>query len=641
MQKCIETYDNNRHMIGREVEGKATLAPVYFMSAKAQIEITLTPDGNFVSATEIPKDEQDTLIPVTEKSAQRAGKVVEPHPLCDQLSYIAFGDPNGIGLDEYKDKFDSYINLLGKWANSQHSHFIVRAVYAYIMGGSCVDDLRTVGLLKCDENGIPQKGKIAGYDYEKCLVRWQVQKDGEIGKSWLNRELADCYFRFYIDLAVEKAGEDAKDVCYIAGDTVPIAEGFPKGISKFANGAKLLSANDSQGFTYRGRFQSPEEAFRVGSEASQKAHAALTWLAANQGRSYGGRTFVCWNPVGKPVPAFDEGFDELFVGAEDEEETHALTMPAYADRLQKAISGYRQELGDRSDIVLLAMEAATTGRMSITYYNELASSDYLKRLESWQRECVWYERIFKKGEPPSERLRSPSIRDIVNFCFGTQQGDFVKADDKLQKEHSQRILHCIVDASPIPGDLIRSVVRKASMRSAYSSYNYEKLLFVACAMIRKYRNDRNKINQNQGKEEWSMELDPKNTNRSYLFGRLLAVAEKVERSTYSRDETAREPNAIRLQSAFAAHPMRTWATIEKALVPYYAKMKPGSRKYYKDLTGEIVALFREDDFTKTSPLDDTYLLGYYLQRRELYRYTADNRQEDQNNQENTENMEEN
>lgn len=635
MQKCMETYDNNLHMVGRDVKGNSTtLAPLYFMTAKAQIEITLMPDGSFVEAREIPKDDQETLIPVTEKSGGRAGKVVEPHPLCDQLAYIAFGHPGNSNADEYREKFDSYADLLGKWASSGHSHFIVQAVYAYIKSGRCVDDLIGAGLLNCDANGKLKKEKIAGYEYEKCLVRWKVLKDSEIGESWRNRELADAYLSFYQEL---NAAEET-DICYITGERVPIAKGFPKGISKYANGAKLLSSNDSQGFTYRGRFKTPEEAFRVGSEASQKAHAALTWLTANQGKNYGGRTFVCWNPAGKPVPACDD-FDDLYAGAEQEELTHTLTMPEYAERVQKAIAGSRQKLGDNADIVILAMEAATPGRMSITYYNELASSDYLARLETWQKECVWYDRLLKKGERPKVILLSPSIRNIVDFCFGNEQGDFVKSDERLLKEHSQRILHCIVDAAPIPGDLIRAVVRRASMRSAYNDNNYEKLLFVACALIRKYRNDRNKIKTNQeiqGKEEWSMELDPKNTNRSYLFGRLLAVAEKVERSTYSRDETSREPNAIRLQAAFAAHPMRTWATVEKALVPYYAKLKPGSRKYYRDLTGEIISLFHEEDFTKNTPLEDVYLLGYYLQRRELNRYGTNNQEDDENINENTE-----
>ena len=114
-----------------------------------------------------------------------------------------------------------------------------------------------------------------------------------------------------------------------------------------------------------------------------------------------------------------------------------------------------------------------------------------------------------------------------------------------------------------------------------------------------------------------MELDKASKDRSYLFGRLLAIAEKVERSTYERDE-GREPAAIRLQAAFAAHPFRTWATIEKMLTPYYAKLKPGSRRYYRDRIGEIIAAMPEADAIKLNlPLEDTYLLGYYLQRCEL------------------------
>ena len=118
-----------------------------------------------------------------------------------------------------------------------------------------------------------------------------------------------------------------------------------------------------------------------------------------------------------------------------------------------------------------------------------------------------------------------------------------------------------------------------------------------------------------------MQLDINNTNRSYLFGRLLAVTEKVERSTYSKDESRREPNAIRLQSVFVQRPLNTWGILEKALIPYYAKLNPGSRKYYKDIIGSIVEKLQEDDISQLNmSLEDIYLLGYYSQRKELNQY---------------------
>ena len=137
-----------------------------------------------------------------------------------------------------------------------------------------------------------------------------------------------------------------------------------------------------------------------------------------------------------------------------------------------------------------------------------------------------------------------------------------------------------------------------------------------------------------------MELDTTLTDRSYLFGRLLAVAEKVERSAYRTDEKDREPAACRLQAAFAAHPMQTWANLEKSLRPYYGKLKPGSRSYYMNLIDEIIHQFEGNDLTKNAPLQDTYLLGYHLQRRELNRYTKNDNTENLEGNENG-NLEEN
>lgn len=61
------------------------------------------------------------------------------------------------------------------------------------------------------------------------------------------------------------------------------AKQHPKGIIPFNGNAKLISANDNSNFTYRGRFSDDAQAATVGYIASQKAHNALRWLAAEQG----------------------------------------------------------------------------------------------------------------------------------------------------------------------------------------------------------------------------------------------------------------------------------------------------------------------------------------------------------------------
>lgn len=119
-----------------------------------------------------------------------------------------------------------------------------------------------------------------------------------------------------------------------------------------------------------------------------------------------------------------------------------------------------------------------------------------------------------------------------------------------------------------------------------------------------------------------MELDPNKCDRSYQFGRLLAVMEKVERDTYGSEES-REPNAIRLQSVFCQRPMYAAANIEKQLErAYFPRLKPGSRAFYKSIISQIMGeIHKTADNQWNLPLADTYLMGYYLQRGALYRST--------------------
>lgn len=116
-----------------------------------------------------------------------------------------------------------------------------------------------------------------------------------------------------------------------------------------------------------------------------------------------------------------------------------------------------------------------------------------------------------------------------------------------------------------------------------------------------------------------MALEPNKKDISYQYGRLLAVLEKIERDTYSEEET-REPNAMRLQTVFAQRPLAAsriiWEQVKKAYLP---RLKPAIRTYYERILTDIVKKINEfSDVEQTRPLGDTYLLGYYLQRSDLY-----------------------
>ena len=114
-----------------------------------------------------------------------------------------------------------------------------------------------------------------------------------------------------------------------------------------------------------------------------------------------------------------------------------------------------------------------------------------------------------------------------------------------------------------------------------------------------------------------MSLEDHRTKRDYLFGRLLAVAEKIEGYALYLQGEKRDTTAERLMQRFADHPAATWRTIELALRPYMARLQTsrgGALHVWRTLLDEITAKFQGDDFTRSGRLDAEFLLGYHCQR---------------------------
>ena len=116
-----------------------------------------------------------------------------------------------------------------------------------------------------------------------------------------------------------------------------------------------------------------------------------------------------------------------------------------------------------------------------------------------------------------------------------------------------------------------------------------------------------------------MALEPEKKNRSYQFGRLLAVLEKAERDAFDKGEK-REPNAMRMQAIFVKRPLyAAKIIIEQLKNAYFPRLNPGARSYYDKLIGEIMLVISEyPEIEMNKPLGEEYLIGYYLQKNAFY-----------------------
>lgn len=602
-QKAVETYDNMKSLAGVESEErKAALAPIGFITTGVQIEITVTEDGEFRGAEQIfdisedskgksQKSEKKIIIPVTEKSLKQTNTAAtSPHPLCDKLMYMC---------PENKESYEAYLEQLQDWCDSEFACPKIKAILKYVKKGTIQADIASVGKIKVKKD---------------TFVCWRVLSTdcAEPEEVWKSRSVIDSYINYYqskIDASPEKA------LCYVSGELIMPADKHPGGV--VSGMAKLISSNDKKNFTYKGRFSDDSEALTVGFISSQKAHNALKWVVSNDGFRYGNRMFVCWNPKGKKTK---NPFASLFPDFSEAEENPTPTN--YRKILAKTVLGYKNNFKPEDETVTAVFEAISDGRISVCYYSEMKAEDFLERLRFWDETTAWLHRTFG--------VTSPNLRNIADAAYGVPrtigENQTVETDEKVLAIAMQRLLLCRLEKAPFPADIMRSAVQKCSSLQLYDKLNREKQLFTTCAIIKKYIYDR-------FKEEWNMALEPEKKNRSYQFGRLLAVLEKAERDAFDNGEK-REPNAIRMWSLFVKRPMyATTVIIEQLKNAYYPRLEPGERGYYDKLIEgimRVISEFPENEIGK--PLGEEYLMGYYLQKDALYpKKNNDNDDDDDNN----------
>lgn len=580
MQRAVETYDSNEKLVGIYKEGQEPLAPIGHVLTNANIEITLNREGEFVDARMVEKAEPKILIPVTEESNGRTSAPAA-HPLCDQLKYVSTLKQKEHAL---------YVEGLQEWEESSFGHPFLKSVLTYVSKGSVITDLEKQGVISANDEK----------NSEKYLVCWRIIGfENEDPACWKNRSLQTAYVQYYLN----KISDREKDVCMVEGTWTTPAVQHPKGIVSINGNAKLISANDSSGFTYRGRFSEDGEAASVGYVASQKAHNALRWLASEQGvrEAVGNRVFLFWSPQGITIPKPVSGLRVR--------DAEPIRLPSdYRDNLKKILYSLKDKESIKGNevAVITAFDAATTGRLAVTYYNEVSVDAFFNRMAEWDSYCCWYRGKFG--------IQSPSLMQIVNGAFGVQRGRFLETDDRVARQHLQRLLSCKIGGGLIPADIVSALVERASTPLAFDPALWRSIVFTACAAIQKYHHDLNK-----GGDEMFWDLSKQ--DRSFQFGRLLAVMEQAEADYYYNSQEDRQTNAIKFMSEYRQRPWFVFERINRQLhQAYLPRIKPWQAKRYEKLVGEICDILSkepEEDLNKA--LNDNYLMGYELQRNEFFK----------------------
>lgn len=628
LPKLAEVYDRNKseigsyHKLSEDSKAEYTLAPIYHSTRNTHIEITLDTEGNILRATPGLKV---IVIPITEDSNGRSSDA-SPHGLHDELKYVA-GDFNKYtkkgkkqAKEDDEDAFTKYLNQLSGWASLENTPIQIKSIYKYIKKGTLIQDLVEREVLYLDKETNLLLSKWKGKDkpilfqaignnsvQEKAFIRFNVfdVTSFENEDVWQSKELFESYTNYYRSTLTDVG------FCSITGETTLLTRKHPRGIRKPGDGPKLISSNKdayNDGlFTKVIDKKYPNAVpLGVGFDISQKAHNALKWLITKQGVSIGDKVYLVWGTKNLDVPNVAKDTTSIF--SKRKKEDTKGTEEFVANRFKKALQGYKTNFADISDNVhILVLDSFSEGRLQVLDYRELKNHEYLNRIEEWQRKCSWkliYEN--KKGDT-RYIYGAPSFLDMAYAIYGEVKK--VKSSKDVKKFYDIA-LNSVLDNRKLPSSyiqqLFRRIIRKSDMKTVEE---WDKTLEIGCAMLKWYYE----------KERYDMALNKANTDRNYLAGRLLAIADMVEKEGTKENENkkgkkkTRETNAMRYIAAFKQNPATVWGTIQMRIMPYF---REETRAYFEDLIDEVMGSFKENEFNN-SQLSAQFLLGFSNQRESI------------------------
>lgn len=628
LQKLYATYEKAQSL---EISDDLKPLPISHTIQNAHIKVTIDAQGNFKSAEVLEKTQ--VVLPATEKSAGRSSGEA-PHPLADKIQYVA-GDYEKYGGLK-KPYYQGYLKQLSDWCNSEYSTEQIRTVKAYVEKGSLVKDLISQNILFADDQGVlltswpkdsetefPKIFKVlpkeAGkLDQGSALVCWNVEGPKFLtSETWLNPVIQNAWIQY----DSQSAGQ--KSLCYVTGQEQPSASNHPAKLRHTGDKAKLISSNDLNGFTFKGRFTDSKKSIEtsglqgasISYEVTQKAHNTLRWLISRQGYRNGDQAIVAWAVSCKDRPDPMEMTIDLFkLEAEPKVDQTIDLGKQFSNALHKYISGYKAKLNHRDNIIILGLDSATPGRMAITYYQEFMPDEYLDRVEKWHKDFAWFQRVKQDIDGKNQTtwpISTPSPKSIYEAIFGSA------VTDSLKKNTIERILPCIVEGTPFPWDLVQGAVRRAINRHSYQrdeQWLWERNLGIACSLFRGFQK------RHLPSKEYEMGLEKDNKNRDYLFGRLLAIAERIEDIALYVSGESRSTTAARLMQRFADRPTSTWRNIELSLSPYMQRLKANRAGFLNNMQkelDEVMSQFHSEEFNSDKPLSGEFLLAFHAQRLEF------------------------
>ncbi|PMC81174.1 type I-C CRISPR-associated protein Cas8c/Csd1 [Anaerococcus hydrogenalis] len=606
-------YAKNNNMIDK-YDSNDIILPLYHDNKKSNgkniVSLKINKDSNLVDAYFLNKDD-NIIFSVTEDSVARSSGA-SPHPLVDNGSYLFdIGSKKNVAyMNQLKDWLDysgdDFLNIVYKFLSNSKSFLeIIDKLYVdYEIKGNL-----TISI----DNPNSKNNKKKDIDFSKIFFTFTIEdydglKDMSLNE---NHKLHEIYLQ-YINHLNKKDSQREKIICNISGKEDYLCTKHRPLMAT----ARLISQITANNENFYGRFKSPDETIKIGANTSQEIHLMAKYLLSSENTSVwlGDNTYlVNWFS--------DDIKNETCIN---------LNSRIYKIRnnISNTIGGEKnKEVGesflkgkilfsDDSKYYVGIFDKISNGRTAAKYFKELDVSILKENLQKWQNKYFWYGFNKKIND---EIIYTPSPYTITLVSYGVERSGKISIDNKkILRSQMQNIISCIIEGKDIGDNIVKSLEKNIKSRIKYKdTWNTVKNTSLS---ILRYK--------------WGIKdnmLDKENLDRSYLYGRLLALYERVEKlcfETKDKDnQVTRITNAEKYWTSFINNPVTINLRLRDAIKPYERKLAANENKkriYFKikNEINEVTNLIADNyDYRKEEnrkALSSGFIFGYEGQIQEIF-----------------------
>lgn len=586
------------------------------------IEVLLDKEGNFYKARKLDIGE-NVIFPVTYESSNRTSTKIAPHPIVDSWYYVMHSEIMQKKHQKYLENLDNWI----RQTTDNRVETFLKIIKHFVEKPESVDlvltsafgpDCQVQRECVCEDGKI-QEGSLIHGEKKKKIALKDIKLSFTIVRFEGFKNVSVSNFKeLHLDFIklVQTNNLIDQGMCNISGqeDRIVLHHRSPKG--EFKN-AKLISQNNK--IAYIGdRFPTKEsnnDIVKIGYETSEKIHLMIKYLLENNNsRTWIGSSQCLINWFSDDLTN-ESQLDIVEPVFEDDEENMRFVKPNEESKLigSSCIKGQKLFSDDASYCVAI-LHKTSDGRIAIKYFRQLQVSQLLNNLEKWQENYSWEARD-KSGD---YKLKTPTFYDIILAAYGIDRGRFLELDnDSFRSDQYQQLVTALIDGRPLSNSIVKKLESNIKQRQKYPDC-WGQVQQVSLAILHK-----------QYGREFTPMLDHEETERSYLFGRLLAIYELIEKVHNSSKNSkfdkkdVRVTNAERFWTAYSNQP----ATIMKVLdgkVRYCVDyLKTNEAGYWKKLDNEMQVIIQllspiMMDKSINQPLDYKFIFGYYAEKKFYY-----------------------